>query len=325
MANQTTKPADTKFQDPFSLAGYKERLNQNLDVFNGQSAGTIVLTTERKHGDFDHEAFIKGSPGAIARQDQDVLVPVDDGKLTMEVSTGVKLNRQILPKTWTLSSTRKPGFSMDIFRFEAGAQAAEQVVEEMLNTSLSGLRTALVGQASNSYVVPTSGVLNTDALAIALSKMGDRASRVKAWAMHSKTYWDLVRGQALPSVHGDQVAGAIVYGASPASYGRPIVVTDAEAGLVDGTDYFTLGLTEGAVTAEETEDMFITVTDPITGYNQIFFRMQGEYAFNLKLKGFSYDTTVGKNPVASAVAASNSWKKIVASSKDLAGVVIKSK
>ena len=65
------------------------------------------------------------------------------------------------------------------------------------------------------------------------------------------------------------------------------------------------------------------VFDEVTGLEQILIRMQGEYAYNLGLKGFTYDVANGgKNPVASALSTGSNWDVAYTSEKSRAGVVI---
>ena len=50
-------------------------------------------------------------------------------------------------------------------------------------------------------------------------------------------------------------------------------------------------------------------------------RYQGEYAYNMKVKGFTWDVTNGgANPTAAAVATATNWDKTVADDKNIGGV-----
>jgi hypothetical protein len=53
-------------------------------------------------------------------------------------------------------------------------------------------------------------------------------------------------------------------------------------------------------------------------------RYQGEYAFNLGLKGYQYDVSNGgSNPDATALGTGSNWDANTTSIKDSAGVVLK--
>ncbi|NLA68312.1 MAG: hypothetical protein GX856_08750 [Gammaproteobacteria bacterium] len=327
----TSLPTDMKFRDPFFQTGYSEVMAQAVDKFNAGSNGTILLRSNRKPGDFDYAAFFQNAGGLVSRQDQTSVASAAAKKLTQAEIASVKLNRKIGPVEWTRSALLKPGLSMDAIRVAAGQQTAKDVQAEMLNNALRAARAALNAQSANKHTVATNGTVNTAALVDALAKFGDAASRIDAWVMHSKVVFDLLQYQISPTNNGDVVANTAVVQASPLTLNRPIIVTDSDSLLVTSagsnptTDYFTLGLTSGALVVEETEEEYITMQE-VTGLEQIMIRLQGEYAYNLGIKGFTWDVANGgKNPADAAVGTGTNWDKIYSSHKDLAGVVIQSR
>jgi hypothetical protein len=63
------------------------------------------------------------------------------------------------------------------------------------------------------------------------------------------------------------------------------------------------------------------VAQTVTGLENLVIRLQGEYAINVGLRGFTWDTTNGGiNPTAAALATAGNWDQTAASIKDLAGV-----
>jgi len=63
---------------------------------------------------------------------------------------------------------------------------------------------------------------------------------------------------------------------------------------------------------------------PLTGFENLVYRLQGESAYNIGVKGFTWDTaTGGVNPLDAAVATQANWDQAVTSYKDCAGVYIK--
>jgi hypothetical protein len=107
--------------------------------------------------------------------------------------------------------------------------------------------------------------------------------------------------------------------------GRPILVTDS-ASLINTTpnpdQYFILGLTAGGVQLIDTETNDLIIDD-VTGLEQLVRRYQGEYAFNVGIKGFQWDVTNGgSNPAAAALGTGSNWDKVVTDNKDTAGVVL---
>ncbi|QQP96542.1 major capsid protein [Lysobacter enzymogenes] len=328
----TSLPTDMKYRDPFFQTGYSEVMAQAVDKFNAGSNGTIILRSNRKPGDFDYAAFFQNAGGLVSRQDQTSTSAATAKKLTQAEIASVKLNRKIGPVEWTRSALLKPGLSMDAIRLAAGQQTAKDVQAEMLNNALRAARAALNGQAANKFTVPTNGTVNTSGLVSALAKFGDASNRIDAWVMHSKVAFDLLQYQIAPANNGDVVANTAVVAASPLTLNRPIIVTDSDSlvvttgtGTAAVTDYFTLGLTGGSLVVEETEEEYITIQE-VTGLEQILIRMQGEYAYNLGVKGFTWDVANGaKNPSDAAVGTGSNWDKIYQSYKDLAGVVIQSR
>ena len=86
--------------------------------------------------------------------------------------------------------------------------------------------------------------------------------------------------------------------------------------------YNVLGLVGDAVVATESEEREV-VSEVITGKENLLFRVQGEYAFNLECKGMAWDiTNGGANPADTAIATSTNWDKKATSDKDLPGVRI---
>jgi hypothetical protein len=78
----------------------------------------------------------------------------------------------------------------------------------------------------------------------------------------------------------------------------------------------------GAVEVENSEEQDIVVQD-VTGLENLVVRFQGEYAYNLGVKGFKYDVTNGgANPNATAVALGTNWDTNLGSVKDRAGVCL---
>jgi hypothetical protein len=126
--------------------------------------------------------------------------------------------------------------------------------------------------------------------------------------MHSVSYYKLIKNQITDKVTG--IADVVVYGGSPGTLGRVVYVTDSpELVIADGVSlgvdsYRVLGLTEDALTLNQSEDMTV-VTETVTGLENLGVRLQGEYAFTARIKGFSY---VGvANPTDAILKTGASW------------------
>lgn len=318
------KASDFKIYDDRVAAGFVETLVQTTDAFNAASQNSIRMVTKRLPGHYEQQSFFQNIGSLITRRDITAVTAVTDLALTQEEFVSVKLNRKIGPVAQTLDAFRKKGLAAGegSLSFLIGSQVAKAVAVDQLNTGISAAAAALAAQATN-YHDGTAGTMTTTMLVNALAKMGDSADRIVCWVMHSKAYYDLVKEQIASNILG--VSGIVVAKASPVSLNRPILVTDS-ASLFNATptpdQYTTLGLTVDGVRLEDSEEETLE-TAIVTGLENLVVRLQGEYAYNLHVKGFKWDVTNGgANPSSAAVATGSNWDLAVASYKDLGGVAL---
>jgi hypothetical protein len=116
----------------------------------------------------------------------------------------------------------------------------------------------------------------------------------------------------------------VMASATPVTLNRPVYVTDSASLLVAGTPdlYRTIALTSDAIVIENSEmqEMAFTL---VTGLENLVHRMQGEFAYNVSLKGFKWDVANGgANPNSTAIATATNWDQVATSYKDLLGVSI---
>lgn len=328
------KASNMKVYDPRIQGGFVETLMQQTDAMNAASNNTLRMVSNIKKGDFDYEAMFKDIANIVSRRDTTVVTAATDLPITQDEFISVKLNRKIGPVAQTLDAFRKAGLNPDedTMMFTAGAQAAKAVAVNYLHSSLlSGVAAVTADSANliNDITGAATKTVNTTALVDTLAKFGDRADSIRCWVMHSKAYYDLVKEQIAANITG--VSNFNVATASPISLNRPIIVTDDAAlitvvgsGSAAVNNYHTLGLTEDALIAENTEEEFITF-DMVTGLENLVLRMQGEYAFNLGVKGYKWDVANGAaNPTDTALSTSTNWDKVMDSHKALAGVMLTS-
>lgn len=312
--------------------GIVETLTQASSFFNG-AGNAITLSTISRRGDYAKETFFKNIASLVSRRDTTSVGAVASMPLTMDELISVKLNRKIGPVDQTYDSFAKVAMSMNPQEFSMllGGMVGKAMQVEMLNSALRAARAALVNQSEVFYDAGT-GTLKTSDLVSGLAKFGDAASSITAWVMHSKQYFDLMQHQIGTSANGDIVSGVVVQQASPATLNRPVIVTDSDSLKVAGgsgsgafTDYHVLGLTQNSVVVESSESERI-VLDEVTGLENLVVRMQGEFAYNLGMKGFKWDVANGGvNPSDSNLGTGSNWDKSVSSFKDLPGVVIQSR
>jgi hypothetical protein len=304
-----------------------ERLTQASRFFNG-AGRAIVLSTISRRGDYHQESFFQNIANAVTRRDTTSTAGVTSLALTMAELISVKLNRKVGPVESTLDAFRKIQLTANAesMSFLIGTQFAKGMEVEMLNTILGAGRAALAAEASVFYDYSGTGTLATTALVSGLAKFGDASSRIGAWVMHSKPYFDLIQHQIDPANQGDVVAGSVLAAASPATLNRPVIVTDSPSLVVAGAPdtYYTLGLAEGALVAESSEEESM-VSELVTGLENLTVRLQGEYAYNVGLRGFQWDISAGgANPLTATLETATNWDTVMSSYKDWAGICIAS-
>ncbi len=305
--------------------GKYEALARHLDAFNSASRNAIRLVTRNLAGEFERQAFFDQVSGLISRRDLGSVAAADDLPLTQDEEIGVKINRKIGPVGQTLNSFRKIGMTDQERSFVLGQLVGENKRQDLLDTGLMGLQAALAKQASTQYDATgqATATMTHAHLVNGLAKLGDAAGRIVCWLMHSKVYFDLVSQALADNLYTE--AGMVVYGGQPGTLGRPVIVTDSPA-LVNDNDpdpdtYNTLGLTADSLVVTESEEEELVV-ETVTGMEQLIVRWQGEYAFNLRVKGFKFDTAQGGNPDDATIADSASWAMAVSDPRNAAGIQI---
>lgn len=322
------KASNFKIYHDEMRGGIVETLTQASNYFNSVG-GAITLSTVSRRGEYAKESFFKNLATIVSRRDTTSVSSAADLPMTMDEIISVKLNRKIGPVAQTYDAFAKMAMNMspEAFSVLLGGMIGKAMQVEMLNSGLRAARAALV-QNTNVLHDMATGTLTTAGLVTGLSKFGDAAQNIVAWVMHSKNFFDLMQHQIGTSANGDIVSGVVVQQATPATLNRPVIVTDSDALKVAGgsgsgayTDYHVLGLTSNAIVLENTETERV-VLDEVTGLENLVIRLQGEYAYNLGVKGYKYDTSVGANPTDTNVGTSSTWDKAVTDDKDVAGIII---
>ena len=309
------------------FGGFSEIQQQVTDVFNAQSMNAIRLQPLRRKGDYEQESFIKELSSLISRRDTTSTSTATDQAMTQDEMVGVKLNRKIGPVANTLDSWRKISEDQETMSFLLGQQIAKAAMVDYVNMAVSGGVAALLGQTAlvhDAHDGSDDDTMSHTHLVNGLSKMGDAGSRVVAWLMHSKPFYDLMKQSLTDNVFN--VAGVTINTGTVATLGKPTIVTDSSS-LVETsgssqTIYRTLALVEDAVRVQESEERDV-ISDMVTGLENLVFRIQGEYAFNLRVKGFKWDTTNGgANPTDAAVATPTNWDLAASDTRSGPGAVI---
>jgi hypothetical protein len=306
------------------FSGMNEIVQQNSGVFNAASANAMRLVPRMLKGDFEKESFFKAVETLVSHRDPTDTSAVTAQKLEQGELVGVKLNRKIGPAEQTMDAFRKIQVDPREFSFILGQQAGEEALRDYVNTGALAVTTALNTQAAlvTSVLTESDTNLKAEYLIRSMAKMGDRSQRVRAWVMHSKPWFALMEGQVAGGA--TNIADVVIYGGAPGTLGRPVIVTDSPYLINLDSDgvaesYKVLGLTDSAVVLNQSEDESI-LSDTVLGKENIIMQYQGEYAYNLRIKGFAYDGSA--NPNDATLGTPASWNYLMHDVKMGPGVLL---
>ncbi len=306
------------------ITGYTETLVQETNLFNAASGGAITLQKQTKLGDYAKETIFDLVSNITSRRDISNLDAIADKDLTSSEIVDVKVNRKHGPVKKTLDALKKIGKDPAEFSFVLGTQVAKAVLVDQVNVILAALVASLSGISDLIYD-GSAGTMNHSKLAYGKGKMGDQAPRVRLFVFHSKVATDLEVVSITDKI--TNVADGLINFGRLSANGLPYLVIDSSSLLISATpqQYCTLGLVTGAARVIESEDPTMVLDGPLTGYENLVYRLQGESAYNIGVKGFTWDVTHGgANPTDASIATQTNWDKAMTSYKDLAGVYIKS-
>ena len=322
----TGTASDFTIVSEFFWAGLQEKVAQNIAAFNSASADTIRLSSKLLKGNFAQTTVLDLIADLVSRRDTTSVSAVDDLKIEDGNLISVKINRKVGPVGQTIDAWRKLGKTKEDMSRALGQQTGDAQAQDWLNTGLIALETALESVAAVNYdgTAAATKTINTPNLVAARALLGDAYMNIEAWVMRSEPYNELVSRQLVTEgVALDRVAGVAFTKGVPQTLGLPVLVTDSPA-LIDlngsATDTYTvLGLTKGALNVIQSEqsDMESAV---ITGFDNLIYRVQGESAFNIEVKGMQYVEATGANPTDATLGTTSSWAQVVSSMKSGPGV-----
>lgn len=315
------------YNDEF-FGGMTEVIQQEADVFNAASGNALRMTTRISRGDFEKESFIKHVADLVRDRDPESNAAVSDKKFTQDELIKVKVNKGIGPVAQTLDSWRKIGQDPRLMSFYFGEQVGRQVAADYVNSTLTALVAAIGTESAIVYDAVLqdtdfpSKKIRAEFLTRAIALLGDKATRLKAWVMNSAAYFQLVEQQISDKV--TNVADVVIYGGTPGTVGRPVIVTDSPALVGTGADsnperYNILGLVEDAAEVAQSEEEVIH-SEIVSGQQNLIMRVQGEYAYNIGLKGFAFGGT--KNPNLAALGTGANWSFVMHDIKLSPGVLL---
>ncbi len=312
----------------FAYSTISETVAQQVDKFNAASRGTMVLRSKANVGDFAYKNSFAEISSLMRRRDIYATGSISSSPLAMLSEASVKVaggTREVLfdpaQFSWIQQNPELAGVVI-------GEQVAKGILQDMLNTGIKAHRAATVNVgATASYTVLASGTLTLNGLNKGAALFGDMAQDIKAWVIHSKPLHDLYDAALTNTAQLWQFGNVQV---REDGFGRIFIVTDAPSlyGAVsspDVTDYYTLGLVENGIVVDDNGDFFANL-ETTNGDENINRSWQGEYSFNLGLKGYTWDTgNGGKSPTDAEIATGTNWDKTATSIKNTAGVSVRSR
>lgn len=322
----TTTASDFVLYDDLVHAMRTETIAQEVDVFNASSGGTITLETNSVRGEYGKESFFTDAV-TINRRDPSSTSSVSATKLSDDELISVKLNRRAGPMRYTADSFKKKDMDVEQASAVIGAQLGQKQAQDMLDSVSKSIVAAIKSVGSSDLVYDgTGGSLTFKKLQKGRRQFGDSSDELMACLIHGDKFHDLVE-DGLDNYKIENVAGAqIVTGDIAGAMGLRFVVTDEDGLITTGSPdtYHTVLMPMNAARVEESEPT-TTADETITGNDNIEREWQAEYAYNLSLRGFKWDTTNGgANPNDSTLSTGTNWDVAASFNKELAGVVVDS-
>ncbi len=319
--------SDLAVYSEYAYSSFTEVLQQQINLFNQASGGTIQLSAAAHQGDFSDVAFFaKIAGGTVRRRNAYGTGTVSEKTLAHLVDTMVKVAAGTPPIRIDPGQFRWIQQNPEIAGVALGQQLAVDTLADMLNTGLGATVAAMSGVAAIVTDV-TGATAPADKMsfinqATASAKFGDASNRIQAWVMHSKPMHDTY-ANALTNAERLFVYGTVNVLRDP--FGRLLIMSDSPNLVVAGSPnvYNTLGLVPGAIMLDQNND-FDANEETKNGGENIIRTYQAEWSYELGIMGFSWDkANGGKSPNDAAILTGTNWDRYATSEKDLAGVLLK--
>lgn len=302
-----------------------EMIAQDINKFNEASAGTMRLLSAPMAGNFETEMFDTLIPNLVGERTPYTDSAVTALNLATDETSRVKIHRQLKPVNVDPQHATLWLRDPEELSLLVGRMAGPLMLQDMLNTGIGILvaalaqTTAIVTDGVTDYTVKT---MTQEKFARAQRPFGDRYTDIVGWMMHSKPFHDLYESQLSNEARLFEAGNVSVV---RDLVGRPIIITDSPM-LINETptpdQYRVLGLTSGSIEVQNNNDI-ISNLERSNGQTNIKATLQGEYSFNIKVKGYSWDiTNGGKAPTNSALFTSTNWDSVLVSNKNGPGVLL---
>ena len=321
MAAPTGVQTDFVIYDEEFNSSLHERLNVNINLWNSQTHGGLVLTTKDAMGHFSKVSMYKKLSEAVVQE-------FDPRTKGTTAWTSLEQFENASVKVWrdyAVSGTldefkvmlKEPNAT---FSQLVGALTADLITKDAVETLVGALVGAIQNEPTHVIGDYTTEVGFKD-INKARFVYGDQFANVACILVHS----DAAHGLADLNIDEklDVVAGYTIKTGSWANLGIPLVISDIAA-LKNTTNNNVLFLTSGGAMVQNSEKVTVVSQIDIDA-RPMEMKLKREWAFNVGMKGISYDTTKTAYPTRANLADKKSWKITASDKKDLPCVLFKSK
>ncbi len=304
----------------------REGIAQDIEKFNEASNNMLSLSTQPLNSDFGTEVYDNRISGLIGERTPYTDTPVTALDMTTGKRGWVKVHRQLKPvnidpQMFTMLQQDPARGAVTVMN-----QAPGDMMQDMLNTGIGALVAAMAqttAMVEDGVTNETDKKLTHDKLARATTRMGDAYTELRGWLMHSLPFFNLYRSQLANGANLFDVGNVRIM--RDPLLGTPIIVTDSPQ-LINLTptpdQYRVLGLTEMAVEVQLNNDL-LTNVEMVNGQTNIKATIQSEYSFNIRIKGYGWDSVNGgKAPTNAALFTATNWDKFLVSDKFGPGVIL---
>lgn len=329
--------ADAVVKSDFAHQGIIEGVAQNLRVFNELSNGAIrLLDPVNKPGYNADNIYFSTFEDFTTRQNVASggnLSSDDIGNITDIQEREVKLNRKTVVQQ-DEQFFRKGASGLqggaDELRVKLESGFVMSALKKQINDAIAACATAIRSQTALKYDRVTIGS-NTGFSVLwlnnALALLKDLRDEVRCLVMNHESYRQLVADNVGRAI--SNVGGAVLREGTTATYGLPVLVTNAPAlsgasivgSAGSATDYLVLCLKENAVTVTVTEQYAFDMWR-VPGKEIPTWEMFGRWAHNIRVKGLSWKTDSEDNPTDAQLTTTTKWELKASSAERAAGAVL---
>jgi len=318
MALASTQNDFVIYDEEFNSAK-DEKLLVNIDLWNSATRGALVITTENLKGHYQKVSMYKALAESVVKE-------YDPRNITQTVFDTIETFENVNVKVWRDSDFKKTVDSFKVllldpeftFSQKVGMMTADLITKDAIETLLG----AILGATENS----PANIIGDGTKALTFKDInkgqfvwGDQYSKVACMIAHSNTTRSLVDLNIDEKL--DSIAGFTISSGSWNSLGIPVITADLTC-LKDGANYKVAMLTAGAGLVIQSEKVS-SWTDIDLDSRPAMMKLKREWAYNVAIKGFSYNTAKGEYPLKAILADKTAWTKTVSDDKDLPCVVFK--